>query len=99
VRPYLLGDSAYPICVGLLKCFTARGTSIAQQNQFDSKWRAGKARIKNAFGILKNKLSILKKLNCNLKYAPTLITTCCILHNFCIGTRDVGKDDEVDKKT
>jgi hypothetical protein len=30
VRPYLLGDFAYPICVGLLKCFTARDTSTVQ---------------------------------------------------------------------
>jgi hypothetical protein len=29
VRPYLLGDSAYPICVGLLKCFTTKGISTA----------------------------------------------------------------------
>ena len=60
VWSYLFDDSAYPICADLLKCFTARGTSIAQWNQFDSKWRAGRARIKNAFGILKNNSSILK---------------------------------------
>jgi hypothetical protein len=49
IQPYLLGDSAYPIRVGLLKCFTARGTSTVQRNQFDSKWRAGRARIENTF--------------------------------------------------
>jgi hypothetical protein len=37
VRPYLLGDSAYPICVGLLNYFITRGTNTTQQNQFDSK--------------------------------------------------------------
>jgi hypothetical protein len=88
----------YPIRVGLLKCFTARGTSTVQRNQFDSKWRAGRSRMENTFGILKNKWSILKKLNCNLKYEPTLITACCILHNFCIGTGDMGKDDELDNE-
>jgi hypothetical protein len=54
--------------------------------------------IENAFGIFKNKWLILKILNCNLKYAPTLIIACCILHNFCIGIGDVGKDDEIDDK-
>jgi hypothetical protein len=27
-----------------------------------------------------------------------IITWSCILHNFCIGTGDVGKDDEIDDK-
>ena len=98
VQPYLLRDFAYPICVGFLKCFTPRGTTIVQQNQFDSKQRAGRAMIKNAFGILIIKWLIPKRLNCNLKYAPTLIITCYILHNFCIGTGDVEKDDEIDDK-
>jgi hypothetical protein len=33
-----------------------------------------------------------------LKYAPTLITACCILHNLSIGTGDMGKDDELDNE-
>ena len=33
-----------------------------------------------------------------MKYAPTFITACCLLHNFCIGTRNVGKNDEIDNK-
>ena len=27
VQPYLLGDSPYPLCIGLLKCHTIRGTA------------------------------------------------------------------------
>ena len=65
---------------------------------FDSSWRSGRARIENAIGILKNKWSILKYLTCDLKYAPAIITTCCILYNFCIGTGDVGRDDLIDDK-
>jgi hypothetical protein len=84
--------------VGLLKCYTAKGTSTKQRNTFDSSWRSGRARIENALGILKNKWSILKNLNCDLKYAPTIITTCCILHNLCIGTGDVVRDDLISDK-
>jgi hypothetical protein len=98
VHPYLLGDSAYPIRVELLKCYTAKGTSTKERNSFDSSWRSERTRIENAFGILKNKWSILKNLNCDLKYAPTIITACCILHNFCIGIGDVGSHDLIDDK-
>jgi hypothetical protein len=93
-----LGDSAYLIRVGLLKYLIVRNTNTVQRNQFDFKWRARRARIDNAFGVLKNKWSILKKLNCNLKYVLILITAYCIIHNFCIGIGDVGKDDEIDNK-
>jgi hypothetical protein len=73
-----------------------QSNSTKQRNTFDSSWRSGRARIENAFGILKKKWSISKNLNGDLKYAPTIITACCILHNFCIGTGDVGIDDLID---
>jgi hypothetical protein len=60
VHPYLLGDSAHPIRVGLLKCYTAKGTSTKERNTFDSSWRSGRARIENAFGILKKNGPFLK---------------------------------------
>jgi hypothetical protein len=80
VQPYLLGDSAYPLQIGLMKCFSSKGTP--QQNLFDRKWRARRVKIENAFEILKNKFQILCNLNMGLEYAPTVITACCILHNF-----------------
>ena len=39
VQPYLLDDSTYPLCLGLLKCYTIRGTGGLEQNKLDSKWR------------------------------------------------------------
>ena len=50
-------------------------------------------KIENAFGILKNKFQILNNLNADLKYAPTIVTTCCILHNFMI---DEGGSSEIE---
>ena len=29
-----------------------------------------------------------------LKFAPIVITTCCILHNFLVGEGDIGEDDQ-----
>jgi hypothetical protein len=58
------------------------------QNLFDRKWR------ENAFGILKNQFQILRNLNMGLEYALTIITVCCILHNFLIKEGDIGKDEQ-----
>ena len=53
----------------------------------------GERKLKIAFGILKNKFQILNNLNSNLKYAPTIVTACCILHNFMI---DEGGTSEIE---
>jgi hypothetical protein len=58
------------------------------QNLFDRKWR------ENAFEILKNQFQILRNLNMGLEYALTIITVCCILHNFLIKEGDIGKDEQ-----
>ena len=95
VQPYLLEDFVYSLCVGLLKCYIVRGTSGPEQNKFDSKWRVGQVKIKNAFGILKNRFQILKSMNASLKYVPTIIVACCILHNFCIASRNKEAENKM----
>ena len=45
--------------------------------------RKGRVRIENAFGILKNRWSILKNINVGVQYAPLIMVACCVLHNFC----------------
>ena len=40
VQPYLLGDSVYPLQVGLMKCFSSKAIGTLQQNLFNRKWRA-----------------------------------------------------------
>ena len=50
-------------------------------------------KIENAFGIFFKKFQILNNLNVDLKYAPTIVTTCCILHNFMI---DKGGNSEIE---
>jgi hypothetical protein len=94
VQPYLLGDSTCPLQIGLMKCFTSKATGTPQQKLFYRKWRAGRVKIKNAFGILKIKFQILRNLNMDLEYAPTVIIACCILHNFLIEEGDIGGDDQ-----
>ena len=35
-------------------------------------------------------------MNASLKYVPTIIVACCILHNFCIASGDVGGENDID---
>jgi hypothetical protein len=77
-----------------MKCFSSKATSTSQQNLFNRKWKAERVKIENAFGILKSKFQILRNLNMGLEYALTIITACCILHNFLIKEGDIGKDDQ-----
>jgi hypothetical protein len=39
--------------------------------------------IENAFGTLKNRWRILKKINVRVDRAPMITLACCTLHNFC----------------
>lgn len=59
----------------------------------------GERGLKTLLVYTKNKWSILRNSNCDLKYAPIIITACCILHNFCIGNGDVGRDGKIDEKS
>ena len=53
------------------------------QDAFGKCIRQGRVKIENTFGILKNRWGILKNLNVDVKYAATVSTAYCVLHNFC----------------
>jgi hypothetical protein len=63
IKPYIIGDSAYPLQAFLLKAFNNRATGTVHQNHFDKCLRKGRVKIENAFGVLKNRWLILKNLN------------------------------------
>ena len=53
------------------------------QNAYNENMKKGRVHIENAFGILKNRCSILKNMNVGTQYAPLKMVACCILHNLC----------------
>lgn len=91
-RPYIVGDSAYPLLSFLLKPFTAQGTGTVAQNSFDKDMRKGRVKIENTFGQLKGRFHILRNLNVGLQYAGQTIVACCVLHNFC-GLKGEGLEE------
>jgi hypothetical protein len=85
VRPYLLGDSAYPSRPYLLKFFKASTTDLRFNDKiiFDESVNSGRVIIEHVFGALKNRWRILKNFNMSMDRAATVTFACCVLHNFC----------------
>ena len=85
VRPYLLGDSAYPSCPYLLKNFKASITDpmFIGKKRFDESVNSDRVIIEHAFGALKNRWCIFKNFNMNMNRVATVTLACCVLHNFC----------------
>jgi hypothetical protein len=84
VRPYIAGDSAYPLMIHIMKAYSDRGSGDMYKDAFDRAFRAGRVKIENTFAHLKNSWRVLKCLNFTVPYAGQIIVACCVLHNFCI---------------
>ncbi|KAI5070938.1 hypothetical protein GOP47_0013189 [Adiantum capillus-veneris] len=83
VRPYLIADSVYKARMFLVKPYRMKaGRFLREKRDFDSKISKGRVKVENAFGLLKNRWRILRDLNVDLSFAPTMIGACCFLQNF-----------------
>ena len=84
IFPYIVGESAYPLCTWLIKPFPHSGTMRSNQRSFN--YQVSRARIvtENAFGHLKAWWKRLSKQNdMEVTRVPQVILACCILHNVC----------------
>jgi hypothetical protein len=93
IKPYIVGDSAYPLMSFLLKAFNNKATGTAQQNMFDKHLRKGRVKIEKAFEILKNRWQICRTLNVGVEKAADVIVACTVLHNICILAGLYGGED------
>ncbi|MCO5550757.1 hypothetical protein L7F22_004248 [Adiantum nelumboides] len=83
IRPYLVSDSAYKPTSFLLKAFKSKARQdLALKNASDKQIAKGRVKVENAFGILKNRWRILRDLNVSLPFAPNVVITCSVLHNY-----------------
>ena len=83
VRPYIAGDSTYPLMIHIMKAFFDWGNDDMYKDAFDKTFRKGRNKIKNAFAQLKNSWKILKCLNFIIPYAGQIIIVCFVLQKIC----------------
>ena len=81
---YLLGDSAYPLQIWLMKPFTHGTVLTAQQKTFNYRICRARIVVENSYGRLKARWRRLMKRNdMNIDNISHAITAACILHNIC----------------
>lgn len=81
--PYVfVGDDAFPLMENLMKPFSKRNLS-KKEIIYNSRVLRSRRIIKNAFGILASKFSILlNQINLCPEKAITIVLACCYLQNF-----------------
>lgn len=82
MRPFLVGDSAYPIQPWLMKNFAVHAGPDALTNEFDHSHCAARVVIENTFGNLKLKWKICAEMMVELADVPRVAIACGVLHNF-----------------
>lgn len=94
IRPYLVGDAAFPFSATMMKGFNGnpvRGTTEHAYNYAHGRTRRV---VENAFGRLKGRFRLLKSSEMNdPDFHTDCILVCCALHNVCERHNDIFEDD------
>ncbi|XP_047146233.1 putative nuclease HARBI1 [Hydra vulgaris] len=90
IGPLILGDSAYSLENWLMKPYSDRGNLSIEEAKFNASLSKCRVVIENAFGRLKGRFQcLLKRLDTTVEHTVNIVTTCCILHNFCTLTKQI----------
>ena len=93
IRPYLVGDSAYPQAPWLIKPFP-KGTRDPEEKTFNKELSRARVIVERAFGILKSRWRVLqKRFDSSLEFAIKCAVACIVLHNICVDQNDPWDDD------
>lgn len=96
IKPYLVGDSAYPISTWLQKPYP-EGTRDPAEIRFNYALSSARVQVECAFGILKNRWRILNCMEeANVGRVSKIVIACAVLHNFCILADDEWDDEDYD---
>lgn len=96
IRPYLVGDSAYPLSPWLIKPFP-EGTQDPDEIHFNRELSAARVKVECAFGMLKKRWRILiKRFKSSIGFAVRCAVACAVLHNFCLRNGDDWEEEDDD---
>ena len=84
----ILGDSAFPFRIWLMKPYTHANLTLEETN-FNYRLSRARMVVERAFGQLKSRWRVLyRKLECQLETVKQVTLACLILHNICIAEND-----------
>lgn len=86
---HLVGDSAYPLLPWLMVPHKDFGALTNCEKRYNKKLSKTRVVIENTFGLLKGRFRRLHMLDCNIDFAPYIVTACCVLHNICMSNGDL----------
>ena len=88
LSPLILGDSAYSLENWLMEPYSDRDNLSPEETRFNFAPSRSRVVVENAFGLLKGRFQCIAKiLDTTLEHTLNFVTTCCILHTFCIITK------------
>ena len=96
IKPYLVGESAYPLASWLQKPFP-EATKDPEEIAFNKALSNARVAVECAFGMLKNHWCILgKRLDSKISFGNKIAVACAVLHNFCLSNQEDWNDDDDD---
>ncbi|XP_029960894.1 protein ALP1-like [Salarias fasciatus] len=90
VNLFILGNQAYPLLDWLMKSYADSPHVTPQQESFNDCLRSARTTMEIAFSRLKSRWKVLiKKSDFHYTFTPSVIATCCALHNFCENEKEM----------
>ena len=94
--PYIVADRRYPLlswCITPFKKGPMGGALTREEAWFNHKYSSTRMSVERGFGILKARFKdIGTKSSLKLDFLPTVVHTCCVLHNILLASKDRSLD-------
>ena len=90
--PYIVADKGYPLLSWCITPYKAEPMGMPLSNEevwFNRKHSSTRMSVERTFGILKARFKeIGGKSSLKLDFVPTVVHTCCVLHNILLASKD-----------